>query len=1251
MKDQDQSHILTFTGERFLPEQFGNIAAEHIHRYRTALQIVDGLDVLDLACGEGYGTSMLGQRARRVFGVDIAVEAIKHASSRYMSDNISFLRGRADNIPIGDASVDIVVSFETIEHVKEQQRMLTEIKRVLRPGGALLLSSPNKQNYTDETGVSNKFHIKELYKEEFLSLVAENFSNISSFGQRLVFGSAIISDEMTNKLNFIEQNGRVVEAGLPRAVFSIALASDSRLFFDRFCSSFMEYDIYKSDPISEKFSQIEQLRTELQESEDLRIQLEQQLLLSRQAEDVYKQSASETRAECVSIANRLGQAVARENCLQSQIENITNDLAISRGSVSIYKQLVSETQEQFAANCKQLGEALAQENLLRSEMQEVRDEVLDGRQKLDTIRTCYDNDRASFSHFVKSYSNYIQNYNNRIVTAIEDLELKIFQYSEKSDVSIDPSAMIENRLDYRVRLREIIHSGYLTRVQNVCVVTTTHTSFVGLAICDALKTTRLKCSHCVNMPNDFDHDLYIVVCPQMFVKLPPNDKTIHFQMEQTRSSPWFTSEYIKLITSSLCVFDYSVENISYLLENGLELYQTYFVPVEPYILSSEGSSERDIDVLFYGAINSTRRRTYIEALSEQFNVRVESELFGGELINLLRRTKVVVNIHFYEDALLETTRISEALSYGAHVISETARDQADQSRFEGIVRFIAAGDLPAFLIAVRALLDSYSGPVLSNDLEAQFGNSYWNMRSLLLRALHGVGVLDYAEFEGGMDLIEMPSDKVVLCLPESLDRYRHATSSPVPVMPFPGLRNVDGWKGCALSYKFLASKALQYLPTLLTIWEDDAEFEPDFRDRLDVILTYLEKEAGEWDIFSGLLTDLSPTAAICDSEIFESEHFIKLDSVIGMVFGIYNRSALQIMSGFEIMGEDTAKHTIDRVLESYSPTTISVFPPVVGHADRLHSTLWLKSHGERIGNQTMVRMILGSQKRVADAFTTYMTTKQIDQQLGEGHGRAVIKRLKKDVVSSALYRFEQEASQSKVHQIASEAGRLRVELAAAAKMIGALRLQIKERALEYDDRMGTATSAISRMRDRLNEDSQLIESNVRIYDQVLSITMPEPYCRQERKQSWLRLAIQSAFRSTRLVIDRDPRFDSNDISPHKNFIAELYQFILHRKVDEEGLIFWSSMLSAGREPGQITREFLSSPEYITKWQSGDRVRTGSEVKDFLSILYRYFLDREIEGEGLRHYSLYLATGGSISKLVDACAHSEERRRKFRRMPV
>jgi len=172
------------TGERLLPEMNDPaIMIEHLHRYALAKLLCTEKIVLDIASGEGYGSDILSQSAKEVIGVDIDEDSVLHANNKYKRENLHFKKGSTDSIPLGDRSVDLVVSFETIEHHDKHHEMMAEIKRVLKPDGVVILSTPDKKYYSDIPGYKNPFHVKELYKNEFFDLVAQYFPFVQQFGQ------------------------------------------------------------------------------------------------------------------------------------------------------------------------------------------------------------------------------------------------------------------------------------------------------------------------------------------------------------------------------------------------------------------------------------------------------------------------------------------------------------------------------------------------------------------------------------------------------------------------------------------------------------------------------------------------------------------------------------------------------------------------------------------------------------------------------------------------------------------------------------------------------------------------------------------------------------------------------------------------------------------------------------------------------------------------------------------------------------
>jgi ubiquinone/menaquinone biosynthesis C-methylase UbiE len=220
-----------FTGERFLPGVVGEIAYEHCHRYAFARRYVAGRRVLDAACGEGYGSALLAEAADTVVGVDIDAQVVAKAAATYgKNGKLSFEAASVTRLPLTDASVDVVVSFETIEHLKavDQPPMLAEFARVLAPRGILILSSPNRPEYSEARGYANPFHFHELDRDELSQLLQPRFAAQRWFHQRRNLGSAKWSE--TPRERFETHAGSAAEVGtaaVPPAMYFIVIAASA----------------------------------------------------------------------------------------------------------------------------------------------------------------------------------------------------------------------------------------------------------------------------------------------------------------------------------------------------------------------------------------------------------------------------------------------------------------------------------------------------------------------------------------------------------------------------------------------------------------------------------------------------------------------------------------------------------------------------------------------------------------------------------------------------------------------------------------------------------------------------------------------------------------------------------------------------------------------------------------------------------------------------------------------------------------
>ena len=193
---------MEFTGERLVIEEKNEhqtLYEEHIARYEYALQFIKFEDrVLDMACGTGYGSALIVGRKEKVevWGGDISQAAIESARQNYSAESrLHFQVIDAQQIlPFEDNWFDVVISFETIEHLKNYRQFVQEIKRVLKPGGKFILSTPNKRA-TKQLAIKNPFHIKEFDLGELKQLLA-GFGKVKFYGQRpltkMSFGQKVL---------------------------------------------------------------------------------------------------------------------------------------------------------------------------------------------------------------------------------------------------------------------------------------------------------------------------------------------------------------------------------------------------------------------------------------------------------------------------------------------------------------------------------------------------------------------------------------------------------------------------------------------------------------------------------------------------------------------------------------------------------------------------------------------------------------------------------------------------------------------------------------------------------------------------------------------------------------------------------------------------------------------------------------------------------------------------------------------------
>ena len=504
---------------------------------------------------------------------------------------------------------------------------------------------------------------------------------------------------------------------------------------------------------------------------------------------------------------------------------------------------------------------------------------------------------------------------------------------------------LRDRLNARskdVAISSVEKASHMPGEKLWAVIATRHTLYIAHLIAERIRLHGWQVEVVTDVPANCYHDWYIVLCPQMFDRLPPGERRIVYQLEQSVSSRWFSDEYYRILENSLAVLEYALTNIDFLQHKGIAYPHVYYLPIG----SSENYGEvvpeqsKSHDVLFYGDANSSaRRRKMLEVLRQHFDVSIVSEVFGYELLEAIKQARVVINIHYYENALLEMPRIQECLSLGVPVVSESAQDQDDYPELNGVVRFFDEGSIPAMLSAVRLALDN---PVSAESILDSVELGAKRFSFMFDRFLVAMGFLPSSHVRTMQVPVPPSVDCIALSLPETIERRKiFEADRPSACFVFDGLRRRPGWVGCGLSYLALAEYALNNGHSSLKVMEDDVILPPDFDEKMEVIQEYLHFHNGKWDVFSGVIASIHPECVVSSVEVFKNLTFVTINKMTSMVFNIYSDNFLRLIISWDPENLDPVSNTIDRYIESLADLRVVLMLPFfVGHREEVHSTLW-----------------------------------------------------------------------------------------------------------------------------------------------------------------------------------------------------------------------------------------------------------------------------------------------------------------------
>ena len=366
---------MEFSGERYLPEM--NIDSEisifHRQRYESILSICAGKNVVDAACGEGYGSSFIAEKAACVIGIDISHEAIENAKGKYQKENLHYYEASVERIPVEDNWADVFVSYETIEHVTEdiQRKFLKEIRRILKKDGILIMSSPDKRNYSDIPQFHNEFHVHELYFEEFDALLKRYFPNRKYYYQGMFCNSYIFGKEQG--ISGREKKLILRESDQTRSEYLIAVcgkrkgeADISSVIYDASNMYYLLKDevLQLKERLGEPGKIIEQKENYIGEQREKILEMEKEL---REANGVIEQKENyigEQREKILEVEKELQEANGvieqKENYIGEQREKILEvekELREANGVIEQKENYIGEQREKILEVEKELSEA------------------------------------------------------------------------------------------------------------------------------------------------------------------------------------------------------------------------------------------------------------------------------------------------------------------------------------------------------------------------------------------------------------------------------------------------------------------------------------------------------------------------------------------------------------------------------------------------------------------------------------------------------------------------------------------------------------------------------------------------------------------------------------------------------------------------------------------------------------------------------------------------------------------------------
>lgn len=444
-----------------------------------------------------------------------------------------------------------------------------------------------------------------------------------------------------------------------------------------------------------------------------------------------------------------------------------------------------------------------------------------------------------------------------------------------------------------------------------------------------------------------NNELYLIIHNDSLHSMLPKN-FILYQVEQMNSN-FFTLKYLKDLQTSNIIWEFSIRNkIKY---DQIDLKKIFYQPMPfyydpPVNDSTNSTNESNVyDVAFYGTTNE-RRVKILNNLSDKFKTNVGYGKISKERDSIIRKSKIILNLHYYKDSSLEACRINEILQYDKIIISELphSKDWFNKELYDNLVIFI--DEISDDLININKLIEKIEYYSIPENYEKQINTIRKNKlilhnNSKYLLSKNLLSIKDKINFNKNKFEYDVAENELY-CLhlietPYRIEKFKSQIFIPKFVI-FPAIKFSPGWMGTCYSYTNIIWNAKRCGLNSITVFEDDCEFKINFYNTYNTIREFLEK-IHKWDIFVGVIANLPPETNVINIYKYKGVTFIEIDRMLSMVFNIYNKSSFDTILEWDEHNNNVDNNTIDQYLKNKKLSIITTLPFEFKCMDT-ESTLW-----------------------------------------------------------------------------------------------------------------------------------------------------------------------------------------------------------------------------------------------------------------------------------------------------------------------